>query len=400
MDLKNIYLLKSNFINKAGRVNGNYNYILKNNPHLLDVLNKEFNGLSIKESLYLLSHNLSEPPKCPICNNYIKFNGRNYNKTCSKECANILNVINNNNTKLERYGNQYYNNRLKMKETKLERYGDSNYVNSNKAKQTKLERYGDSNYVNSNKAKQTKLERYGDSNYVNKEKAIKTKIKKYGSISYYNISKMKETKLERYGNSNYVNSNKAKQTKLEKYGDPYYNNRLKAKQTMLLKYGVENFTQSKEWQKIIQNEKWQEHRKLAEYNTKKKHHTFNTSKPEEDGYKLLYNKFGFCNVKRQYKSDLYPFACDFYIKSLNLYIEFNLFWTHGGHRFDPNNKYDIKKLNEWKLRYKKSNYTMYDCGINVWTKSDPLKFAIAEKNNLNYLAFYTYKEFLNWINER
>ena len=61
-------------------------------------------------------------------------------------------------------------------------------------------------------------------------------------------------------------------------------------------------------------------------NTKRIKCTFNTSKPEEKGYKLLYNKFGFCNVKRQYRTKLYPFACDFYIKSLDTYIEFNFLY--------------------------------------------------------------------------
>ena len=30
------------------------------------------------------------------------------------------------------------------------------------------------------------------------------------------------------------------------------------------------------------------------------------------------------------KYDRYPFACDFYISSLDLFIECNYHWTHGG----------------------------------------------------------------------
>lgn len=129
--------------------------------------------------------------------------------------------------------------------------------------------------------------------------------------------------------------------------------------------------------------------------TKRIKDTFNTSKPEEKGYKLLYNKFGFCNIKRQYKSELYPFACDFYVKSLDLYIEFNFHWTHGGHKFDFNSKDDIDKLNKWKEK----NTKYYNIAINTWTKRDINKIKYVNDNNLNYLAFYTWNEFLEWYNK-
>ena len=266
-----------------------------------------------------------------------------------------------------------------MKQTKLERYGVANYVNPDKMKQTKLKRYGSSNYVNTNKIKQTKLERYGDANYIN-------------------VNKMKQTKLERYGVTNYVNPDKAKQTKLERYGDANYNNRERTKQTCLERYGAENFVQSKEWQKIIKNEEWQKHRKEAEINTKRKNHTFNTSKPEENGYKLLCDKYGIENIKRQYKSELYPFACDFYVQSSNLYIEFNFHWTHGSHLYNKNNIKDI--ITKCKLNIKSKTSKFYKIALNVWCNKDVKKFEYAKKNNLNYLAFYNFDEFLEWYNKQ
>jgi len=48
-----------------------------------------------------------------------------------------------------------------MKKTKLEKYGDENYNNVGRGKKTKLEKYGDENYNNRDKMKQTNLERYG-----------------------------------------------------------------------------------------------------------------------------------------------------------------------------------------------------------------------------------------------
>ena len=65
------------------------------------------------------------------------------------------------------------------------------------------------------------------------------------------------------------------------------------------------------------------------------------SKSEDRVYDFLTSKFGKEDIERQYRSNSYPFSCDFYIKSLDLYIECNFGWTHGKHWFDSNNKDDI-----------------------------------------------------------
>ena len=69
---------------------------------------------------------------------------------------------------------------LKSKQTKLERYGNENYNNVSKNKQTKLERYGDEKYNNLSKAENTKLERYGDAHFNNLEKRHVTCQQRYG----------------------------------------------------------------------------------------------------------------------------------------------------------------------------------------------------------------------------
>jgi hypothetical protein len=54
--------------------------------------------------------------------------------------------------------------------------------------------------------------------------------------------------------------------------------------------------------------------------TKKKRHTLNTSNIEKHFEEYLKNNFN-NDFVYNYKSELYPFNCDFYIKSLELYIE-------------------------------------------------------------------------------
>lgn len=127
--------------------------------------------------------------------------------------------------------------------------------------------------------------------------------------------------------------------------------------------------------------------------TKRRNGSFNASKPEEDSYKLLCNKFGIENVIRQYKSKAYPFNCDFYIKPLDLYIECNYFWHHGGHWFNPADGADLTKLNTWKTRGGKC----YAKAIYVWTDLDARKRNAAVSNNLNYKVFWDIKEIENWI---
>ena len=83
-----------------------------------------------------------------------------------------------------------------------------------------------------------------------------------------------------------------------------------------------------------------------------------------------------------------------------MYIECNFHWTHGGHKFDPDNKDDINTLNKWKEKYESSNHQMLGGGIKTCTERDPKKFEYAKKNNLNYLVFYNETEFKDYFNQK
>lgn len=122
--------------------------------------------------------------------------------------------------------------------------------------------------------------------------------------------------------------------------------------------------------------------------TKRRNGTFNSSKPEETLLLLLRDVFGKDDVLTQYKSDLYPFNCDFYIKSLDLYIELNASWTHGGHWFDETDPFDVDKLNVWKAKAREKGSRYYHSAIDTWTRRDLLKLQTAVDNDLNYLVFW------------
>ena len=284
--------------------------------------------LSFGEKLYWFYNNITEYPKCKKCGNKTGFINalKGYSEYCCKKCSN---------SSIEKT--------TKTKQTNNIRFGGNAPACSkdviNKMKQTNLERHGDENFNNRTKANQTLLERYngiGNASEIIKIKQQQTMIDKYGE-----------------NNSMFVDSIK----------DKMRSNNIK-------KYGVKWITQCKNVQdKII--------------TTKRKNKTFSTSKIEKQFEEYLKEN----NIKyiTQYKSELYPFNCDFYLPDKDLYIEINAHWTHGGHPFNSTNKEDQLKLETWKQ--KRTNF--YDNAIQIWTKRDVIKRETAKKNNLNYLEVFS-----------
>src|ERR1035437_7142656 len=171
---------------------------------------------NFKQIIYHFRYDLKYIPVC-YCGKQCNFKSYRlgYRKTCSQQCSNAsadkLSKIKQ--VKLEKYGDENYNNTSKNKQTKLNRYGDENYNNREGAAETCVELYGASHHNKnieiSSKIKQTKLERYGDENYNNVEK-IKEFYKTCGDEYLLNFtSKIKQTKLERYGDENYNNPDSA-----------------------------------------------------------------------------------------------------------------------------------------------------------------------------------------------
>lgn len=207
-------------------------------------------------------------------------------------------------------------------------------------------------------------------------------LKNHGVLSTSTLKEVKEktlkTKLEKYGTIS-PSVDKIKQTWKSKSDKDIANIVQKRHDTNLKRYGVNNTSKLKYY--IDKG-----------FNTRYKNHSLNTSKPEEKIFELLKKKFK--NVKRQYDSDLYPFHCDFYIPKEKLYIEYQGNWTHGLKPFE-NTETDIEKLNNWKLK----NTDYYKSAIKVWTITDPLKRQTAKNNNLNWIEFFNFEEFIDWYNK-
>ena len=130
------------------------------------------------------------------------------------------------------------------------------------------------------------------------------------------------------------------------------------------------------------------------YQTKLKNGSIN--KTEQRVRELLVAKFGENDVFTEYWSERYPFYCDFYIKSFDLYIEINAYWTHGKHWFNPLSDADIQELHRLKMLAENSSF--YRSAIRTWTETDIAKKNVAIQNNLNYVVFWksNLSDFMDW----
>ena len=410
-------------------------YLRTKNINVWEYINNRYDDSeSFNESLYRIMYDIDIKPVCVICGNKVPYQSLQlgYKKTCSKECEHIhrhnisaqISKINTpevrqkiKNTLYKKYGSYTTFGsdiiRNKIQQTNLQKYGSISPFGSKdiqqKLKETKIERYGDENYNNREKCAQTKLEKYGDSNYNNTEKRIKTCQEKYGGnaplCSPEVFEKVKKTNIEKYGYAYLMQNdelkNKAHQTNLQKYGVPYAWNNEKQKQTMIERYGVP-YAWNNETQKQTMIERYGVPYAMQSEELKRKQHLSaknnghcSTSKFEEYAYEQLINKFGKDDIIRQYYSDVYPYNCDFYIQSLNIYIEIQGSQFHHFHPFNENNIDDINELN----RLKQKNTPQYESMIKVWTIIDPLKRKIAKDSNLNFYEFYTKQEFDTWLTE-
>lgn len=138
--------------------------------------------------------------------------------------------------------------------------------------------------------------------------------------------------------------------------------------------------------------------------TKRKNGTFNTSKDEEHSYELLLKHFDKDDIIRSHKTKEYPFFCDFYIKSLNLYIEGHYSQFHHYEPFDLANEEHLKELKLLQEAFERTpknskGTNQYGQMISEWTVRDPKKLQCAIDNKLNWIAFYRVSELEKFLLE-
>ena len=315
----------------------------------------DYHPYTDKETLFRIKNNIgeNEMPKCPVCGKIALFHDYEYRKYCSTTCTH---------SDKDQYKRMVETQKKNLKE----KYGE-----------------GITNYA--------QLE-------STKKKIAETTLKHYGNTCFLGSKKARELYKEKTGYDNPLQNpetkEKVKQTNRERYGCDYglQNDEIKQKgiNTSLEKYGAEYFNQTEEGRNNLSSIMKSEKHKKHEYELKMKHGTFNTSTKEDETFELL--KLKFPDVVRQYRSDKYPFACDFFIPSLQLYIECHYTWTHGKHPYNEDT--DKEELALWENKAETSNY--YKNAIYTWTDLDVRKKQCFIDNKLNYKIFYTIEDFKNW----
>lgn len=202
---------------------------------------------------------------------------------------------------------------------------------------------------------------------------LRTKLKKFKFVCNKRVTHM--TSLKKYGVEH--------ATKLEETQN-------KKRKTNFERYGVEYVLQFKNFK-----DKSRTIEKINE--TKRKNNTFNTSKTEDKAYKLLCENFD--EVPRQYyDKKRYPFRCDFYISTLDLFVECQFSWMHGKCRFNAESLEHLTILAEWEIKSK--NHPTYKNAISTWTVRDPLKRQTAKTNKLKYIEFFSLNDIVEFLKNK
>ena len=321
------------YFNKDGHINSNYlkKEWLQKHPDINEYLvNRYDDSLSYKETLYRILLGIEERPVCKVCGNSVSFDASHRFHRNRNGWPFLLYCS----PKCQANDPEI---REKHKQTNLERYGVDNPAKVEEIKE---------------KIRKTNIERYGVEN-VYQSKDIQDKIKK--------------TNLERYG----VDSPLKKKELVDKM-----------KNTNLKRYGAKTYGETQAYKDFYAEHKDEFQEKIN--STKRKNSSFNISTKEDHLYDIIKNNFP--DVKRQYSSNFYKYVCDFYIPSLDLYIEYQGTWTHGNHPYNETDNNDI--IRKEFMEEKSQTSKFYMNALRVWTISDVHKRTIAMNNRLNYLEIY------------
>lgn len=359
----------------------NRKYLEIHDLNILHILYNVYDDLSketpVYEIYYRLKNNLKKRPVCIICGKPVKYTSGHYAKFCSKECqysdlgkkiTKEIKIKSN----LEKYGVEHTSQLKEVTDKRTKSRADHVDKIQQHVRESLYKKYGAYDVMHIphilQKIKDTNLKKYGVEFPLQQ-------LKKENSEIYQKIS---QTCINKFGIDSPLKNKevreKIKQTNIQKYGVDYlFKSNIikeKIKQTNIQKYGVDNPLKNKEiWKKS------QDNRQIS-----------SKSKLENNFLNYLKLKYESDDIITQYKSKEYPYYCDFYIKSINLYIEIQGHWTHNDHPFDINNLNDQLIMNKWRTKSLSDKY--YKNALNTWTIKDVEKRNTAIQNNLNYLEIF------------
>lgn len=199
----------------------------------------------------------------------------------------------------------------------------------------------------------------------NKKRMVDRFGVEYNSQRKEQIEKRKATLIEKYGTMNLHS--------VQEFED-------KSKETIMKKTGYDSYFKIPEIRKLA-------YEQLLEDSKSGK------SKKEDEVYVFLID-LGYIDTIRHYISDSYPYPCDFYIPSLNMYIEYHGSQYHNGRAYLGTSE-DIKEANTLlekdKLRCEETgkNKSPYFSIFNTWANIDCKRRNLVNERKLKYLELYS-----------
>lgn len=346
----------------TGRIKSFIYKQISSNPEYLNIkqyLEHRYSDIPIelftyKEVLFRIKHNIEIRPKCQICGKPVQFIGKNpggkfptyYKATCGKEHERKL---------------------AKQHEIKTleEIYGVSNTFNIPGIKEKSIA------------ARQTNTA---------KEKRKQTMINKYGYPYAFMSDTARKNANESLKRYRIQNSNVQKTNKQRAYE---YSVILKLLSTT--NYDLEYYRNHELYKNYVESYNTVIEANRKNFNTRKSNQTVNTSSPENNLNDILCEVFS--DTVRNYSDERYNFKCDFYIPTLDLFIEYQGSMFHNKKPYKDEYKNELNKIIERNEELKKltgKSVTAYDNLIKTWTVRDILKRNTAKQNKLNYLEIYPF----------
>lgn len=233
-------------------------------------------------------------------------------------------------------------------------------------------------------SRQTNLARYGIE-YVsqlpaNRSRQSELMIRTHGERN----SKARATTWRKYG-VHYASQRQERRAELSSFMRTYgVDFAARSRITSLKRYGVAHHAQTEE-RRVRQSQRMLDSDHQNRINAAKRaNNSFNTSAPEEELHGLLAGYFGEGDLLRQHNDPRYPYRCDFYVPSRDLFIELNGTWTHGGRWFDEVDFRDRQLVENWRAK----NSAYYEAAARQWCQWDRAKRKAADAARLNYVTFW------------
>lgn len=197
------------------------------------------------------------------------------------------------------------------------------------------------------------------------------------------LAKARATSIDRFGVDHHSKTQKHKEyvsALWEEHHDEWVE---RAQEGCIARYGVAHYWSTDEAREA-QRQRMLDPRYQHHLNqVRKQNGTFRTSSSQDWLYVQLCEAFGVDDVEQEYCDDgRYPYNCDFYIKSRDLFIELNGFHSHGGRWCDDDE--DQALAAEWA----ESDSAMLRRSSYVWRTYDLEKRECARLHKLNYVVFW------------